>query len=104
MMKIIWSDTAVQHLEDIRTFYEDKSESAAIKICKKILDAADLLCKFPQIGVRESILEESPQDVRSFIVDKQFKIIYYIEGELIRIAAIWCCQQNDNKLKRLFKR
>ncbi len=72
---------------------------AAIKMHNKILDAVEPLLYFPQMAPIESLLEDRDKVYRALVVDK-YKIVYYVENNIIYIAAVWDCRQNTEKLRK----
>jgi len=103
-MKILWLELAEEDLDSIYRFYAEKnSGNFASRIYNQILDAADALIHFPQMGPIEWNLSEKGEEYRSLLVRKYFKIIYFIEDDYIYIAAVWDCRQNPysniNKVK-----
>lgn len=96
-MKILWLEFAEEDLDSIYQFYADNNNKYfANRLYNQILDAADNLIHFPQMGPIEWDLSEKDEEYRSLLVQKYFKIIYFIEGEYIYIAAIWDCRQNPD--------
>ncbi|WP_455638360.1 type II toxin-antitoxin system RelE/ParE family toxin [Parabacteroides sp.] len=93
--EIAWSDNAITLLDDIYEYYCLKSESAAIRLYNKILDSAEPLKTFPQAGPLEPMLKELPDNYRSLVVEKHYKLIYTISPDLIEIHAVWDCRQDD---------
>ena len=103
-MKILWLELAEEDIESIYQFYaEDKSIKAANKIYNDILDATDSLAVFPQKASIEPDVSDDDEEYRSLVVQKHFKIIYFVECDSIYIAAIWDCRRNPqtniNKIK-----
>lgn len=101
-IKLHWSTKAVRDLDKIYSYYSKKSEKSAIELYNAILDAIELLCSFPEMAPLEPLLENNLKPYRGLTVKKHFKIIYYIENNLIHIAVIWDCRQSTKRLKQLF--
>lgn len=101
--EIAWSDNAIALLDEIYDFYCKKSKPAAIRLYNRLLDSTEPLKTFPQAGPSESLLSEFPDDYRSLVVEKHYKLIYTISYDLIKIHAIWDCRQDDWKLKEMFR-
>ena len=97
--RIVWLPVAQRNLKSIYKFISKKSVRAAIKIHNKILDAVEPLLYFPQMAPIESLLEDRDKVYRALVVDK-YKIVYYVENNIIYIAAVWDCRQNTEKLKK----
>lgn len=102
-IKLKWTTKAINDLEKMYEFYSGKSKSAAVRLYNAILDAVDLLTKFPEMAPLEPLLERCKRPYRSLIVNRHFKIIYYIKNNTLYIAAVWDCRQNTSRLKQLFK-
>lgn len=102
--EIAWSDNAITLLDDIYNYYSKKSIKTAICLYNKLLDSAEPLKTFPQVGPIEPLLEEHPENYRSLVVEKHYKLIYTISPTLIEIHAIWDCRQDNWRLKEMFHR
>ncbi|GHT42915.1 hypothetical protein AGMMS49965_15520 [Bacteroidia bacterium] len=99
-MVINWTDRAKQHLRDIYDYYADVAgDNIAGKLAADISNAARPLATFPEMAAREPALIDYPQVFRSLIVRKRYKIIYFVENEIVHIVAVWDCRQNPDKLK-----
>lgn len=100
-MVIDFQPKAENRLKEIHAYYKEKSESAANKILKDIYDAVLPLKNFPQMAAIEPLLSDLPITFRSLIVRSIFKVIYFIdeEKEVINIATIWDCRQDDKRMK-----
>jgi plasmid stabilization system protein ParE len=91
-------------LENIYTFIKLKNEKAAINIHDSILDEVGFLKSFPQIAPIEQAFTDLPKTYRSLVVKNTYKVVYYVEDEIIYIIAVWDCRQNPNKLKKKLKK
>jgi len=54
----------------------------------------------PQIGRKEELLVDRKFEYR-FLVVENYKIIYWIEDNYIKIATVFDCRQNPEKIKKL---
>jgi len=94
-MKLLWLELAEEDLDSIYHFYSsDKSIKAATKLYNDILNAAEKLIDFPHIASIELDLSDEGEEYRSLVVRKHFKIIYFVEVDVVYIAAIRDCRQN----------
>ncbi|GHT56644.1 hypothetical protein FACS189446_8800 [Bacteroidia bacterium] len=91
-------------LENVYAFIKRKSEKAAINIHDSILDEVEFLKSFPQMGPIEQAFTDLPKTYRSLVVKNTYKVVYYVENEIIYIIAIWDCRQNPSKLKSKIKK
>ena len=90
-----------QFLNDIYNYYSLKaSPRIAKKIVNKIVARVEVLLKNPLTGPKEELLNEMPEDIR-YLVENNYKIIYWQENEIITIASVFDCRQNPEKMKKL---
>jgi len=98
-VKVLWSDTALAQLEDIFDYHKTKASlSVARKLVKSIIERTLILESTPFVGRKEHLLLERPFEYR-FIIEKNYKIIYRFNDNLIRIITIFDCRQNPSKLE-----
>lgn len=102
-MKIFWTDIAFYQLQDIFDYYKVKANiRTARKITTKLIDCSLSLENNPKLGRIEELLQGRKEEFR-FLVDGNYKIVYWIDEEqnLIFIASVFDCRQNPEKLKTL---
>jgi len=97
-MKIRFSKNAEKHLDDIFNFICNASERAAVNTYNTILDEIDRLANQPKIASKELLLEEFSHEYRSLVVMKKYKVIYFIDNEIVHISAVWDCRRNLDAL------
>lgn len=105
-MRIIILPLAEADLDEIYTFYAEKSDAVALKVYHAILDEMEILTKFPYIAPVESILEKQQVKVfRSLLAVKgKFRITYFVETDTVFITHIWSCRQNPKRLTNRLKK
>ena len=79
------------------------SERAAIDTYNTILDEIDLLAKQPKMAAIELHLEEFSHEYRSLTVMKNYKVVYFVENEIVHISAVWDCRKNPDILAKEFE-
>jgi plasmid stabilization system protein ParE len=100
-MKVFWTDTARNQLEDIFKYYKEKANLKTSKrLIGKILDRTIQLEKNPFSGTIEPILQNRKFEYR-FLVERHYKIIYWIEDNYVKIASIFDCRQNPIKMNNI---
>ncbi|MDL2256161.1 type II toxin-antitoxin system RelE/ParE family toxin [Parabacteroides sp. OttesenSCG-928-G06] len=98
-MVIQWSDLAATRLEEIALYYKhERSTKAARKVISQIKEATNTLKDFPRIAAIESLLSDHPETFRSLIISDIYKVVYYIDEEIVRIVTIFDCRQNPERL------
>ena len=98
-VKIFWTDLAIDQLEQIFDFYKYKASiDVARKIIMQIIDRTILLEKNPLLGTREPLLTDRKKEYR-YLVEGNYKIIYWIEDNYIKINSVFDCRQNPIKIE-----
>lgn len=98
MIKIIWSDFAIEKLKEIFEYYKSKAgEKVANNLRKQIFKSSKQLINNPELGPIEFYLEKLEQNHR-FLLSGRFKIIYRIEKETIFINDVFDVRQNPDKM------
>ena len=98
-IKIFWSEVAENQIRDIFDYYSFVANpKVADKIVDKILIRVELLRSNSKIGKIEELLEHYPQKFR-YIIEGNYKIIYFIDKNVIIISSVFDCRQSPEKLK-----
>ena len=98
-VKIFWTEFATNQLEQIFDFYKYNANiKTAGKIVVQIVDRTMMLEKNPLIGPKEPLLERRDKEYRYFL-EGNYKIIYFIEENYIKISSIFDCRQNPIKIE-----
>jgi plasmid stabilization system protein ParE len=98
-MNVEISVYAKRQLESIHKFLCNKNEKAAVKTYNSILDGIYRLADFPQMAAIEPLLADFARTYRSLVIKNTYKVVYYIEGDVVYIATVIDCRQNPNKLR-----
>ncbi len=98
-INILWTQTALNNLEDIFEYHKFKASVAvARKLVKKLIKTTILLQNSPELGRKEEWLHHRKFEYR-FIVEGNYKIIYWVENNYIKIAAVFDTRQHLGKIK-----
>ena len=98
-MKIEWSAKAERQVREIFDFHVSAAgEKAARKIVQKIYMRTTLLPNNPRGGGREELLEDRPKGYRRLVVGN-YKIVYYVKGDAVRISAVFDCRRDPARLR-----
>ena len=100
-MRLEWSEEAAEDLETLYYYYSQWNSQGALRIYNEILDGADVLLTFPKAGKVDYRLMGKMHSYRSYVIHKNFELIYYLENEVIYIAAVWSCQRNPERLTQI---
>ena len=100
-IKVYWTQTALNNLEDIFEYHKFKASILiARKLVKNIVNATILLQNSPELGRIEELLRHRKFEYR-FIVEGNYKIIYWIEDNYVKIATVFDTRQHPKKIKNI---
>lgn len=100
-IKIEWSELSERQLTDIYNYYSSEaSPGIAKRIVNKIISRVEILYENPLAGAKEELLTEYPEDFR-YLVEGNYKIIYWKVQKMITVASVFDCRQNPEKMKKL---
>lgn len=84
-MRVRFTRKAVNNLDDIAGYLVERNPSAAQRVREKILEALDILVRFPDAGKRQTT-----EQVRKLVVRKYPYLVYYSvnkdAGEIIILS------------------
>ncbi|HED36959.1 MAG TPA: type II toxin-antitoxin system RelE/ParE family toxin [Ignavibacteria bacterium] len=89
-MKIIWTELAVEKLEEFADYIALDKPSAALKWVRKIQKSVNKLKDFTEAG--RKVPEIKRRDIRE-IIEGNYRLIYRIELGRISILTIRHCSQ-----------
>ncbi|MBX2916065.1 MAG: type II toxin-antitoxin system RelE/ParE family toxin [Cyclobacteriaceae bacterium] len=85
MVKIIWTDFAIEDLRTIHEFISKDSKFYADRFISKLIDRVEQLEKFPRSG---RIVPEFDNDSLRELIEGNYRIIYRLEQDFVGIARI----------------
>ena len=100
-IRIEWSELSERQLKDIFDYYSlQVNEKIARKIINRIIDRVSVLESNPLAGPEEELLRNYPEDFR-YLIESNYKIIYWKNENLITIASVFDCRQNPKKINEI---
>lgn len=103
-MQIEVSKRARQQWLRILVYYNEMGgERAATKLHQKYLQKQKRLLKHPESGFPEPLLRDRKIHYRASIINDYYKVIYYVKGDVLRIAAFWDMRMHPDKLRKTIK-
>ena len=89
-MKVSWSKKAGDALVQTSVYILDKfGPKASEDFLQEVQHVSELLESNPCLGPVEPLLAQKSKPYRSVVLNHLNKIVYYIKGDNIRIAAFW---------------
>lgn len=99
-MNVIWLPIAYQQVKEAINYTElHFGKIAKRKLQQKLKAGEILLADFPQSGIIESLLSHRPENFRSLVINKIYKIVYFIDVNNVVITTLWHCQQDPEHLQ-----
>ena len=100
-MQVKYNKKALQHINSIIDYYlEHFGLQATTNLAHEIDEKVKMLRKYPGIGFPEPLLKSHYIPYKATVVGMYHKIIYYVKGNTLRIAAFWDMRMNPEKLKK----
>jgi plasmid stabilization system protein ParE len=94
-MEIRWEPRALAAVEQAIDYRREVAGKwSALRLKNRIIKTAGRLAAHPQMGPVESNLKGLSHSYRSVVADKNFKLIYRIEGDVVYISALFDCRRN----------
>jgi len=100
-MQIEVSKRAQRQWLRILVYYNEMGGArAATKLHNKYLQKQQRLLKYPESGFPEPLLSDRKIRYRASVINEYYKVIYYIKGDILRIAAFWDMRMHPEKLRK----
>ena len=99
-MRIEWSEASRKDIREIISYVGSSfGGRKALKVLLGIRDTANLLLDFPMMG--KVFVEDSEIDITYHTIpSKLHQIVYFVEGDTIKIVAVWNNRRDIRRLKR----
>jgi len=100
-IKVLWTESALNNLEDIFEYYKYKASlRIARNLVRGLVKSTIQIQNSPNIGKKEELLANRIFEYRYLIVGN-YKIIYWLEDNYIKISTVFDCRQNPEKIKNV---
>lgn len=98
-MQIKLSSIAFIHLQEIiDSHLKYCGKQSAMKLSHQIDDKLRTLTRFPESGAPEELLAGRLTLYRAKLINKRYKMIYHISGDVILVDAFWDMRMDPNSL------
>ena len=103
-MQVVWLNDAKNQLRAIVSYGQITfGELVSIRFTTEIYQTVIRLGSFPRLGKVEPLLKDRKKEYRSLVLHRHYKIIYYIDNDIVFIAALWDTRSNPQKLSSKIK-
>ncbi len=95
--KIVFSDPAIEDLENIVRFIARDNPPVAVHFGAKLIESVRNLAMFPRLG--RVIPEQSDENVRE-IVFKSYRVFYRVndDAQVVEIARFWHAARGEPQI------
>ena len=102
-MHVEFSPRAIEQLTNIiDSHLEYCGERSALKFSATVDEKLNTLMKFPESGFPEPLLKGKAIFYRAKIINKNYKLIYWVEADIIHVSAIWDMRMSPIRLVKMF--
>lgn len=99
-----YSLRARKDMEQIYYYHSQKAgDKIARSIAKRLHNNVALLLNHPNLGYIEPQLEDFPQCFRTLTDVPNYKIIYWVEEDIVKIATIFDCRQRPEMVRYIIQ-
>ena len=84
-MKVIWSNTAIEHLLTLFEQISKDSPLYAQRIIERLIDRSEQIAVFPLMG--REVPEYQVRDIRE-VLEPPFRLIYQLHADQIDVLAV----------------
>jgi addiction module RelE/StbE family toxin len=85
-MRVAWTEQAFLRLAEIEDFIGKDNPPAALKLISRLIEKAEALTKFPQIG--RQVPEVPGGDLRE-LIEGNYRIVYRVRNRVIQIITVF---------------
>jgi toxin ParE1/3/4 len=85
MARLIWTDPALQDLEQIADYIALDDPAAAKRLVRKVFSKAELLQEFPEMC---PVPHDLPESRYRLLVVRPLRIFYRLEGDLVFVVYV----------------
>ena len=104
-MQVIWLDEAKALFKEAISFgMLAFGEKAVIRFVDEVQKTDERLSVFPLLGKIEPSLKGLGQEYRSLVIHRNYKVIYYIDDDIVFIASFWSTRCDPESLRSEIKK
>ena len=95
--KIIFSEPAIDDLENIVRFISKNNQEASARFGGKLIESVRHLAKFPRIG--RVVPEQNDENIRE-IISKPYRIFYRVKDEtqVVEVIRFWHAARGEPEI------
>ena len=101
-MRVQWNNRAIAQRSQIAAYIRQQfGAKRKTRYLQEVRETTQRLKRSPYIGQIDPLFSDRARTYRSVIINGLNKMVYYIEGDIIRIAGFWDTRQEaENKAEQ----
>lgn len=97
-MKVVWDSKARKGRNQVAKYiHRQFGAKRKDEFLVEVRETTKMLKIHPNLGSIDPLFDARPKTYRSIIINGLSKMVYFIDDDLIYIAAFWDCRQEPNK-------
>lgn len=97
-MRVIWHPQAEDALDQVANYVREQFGAKRMKVfLKEVRSTTKMLSHSPNIGPIDPLFDDRPIAYRYVIINNLSKMVYYIDDDVIYIAAFWDTRREPKK-------
>ena len=98
-MRIEITDFAKSSYREISSYIQERfGITTFLKFEREVKETGNALVRFPNLGKLEPLLSHRPHGMRSIVIGRLTKMIYYIEDDVIYVVDFWSTRRDPDVL------
>jgi len=98
-MRIHWEDKAEWNLHQIEDYiFERFGPDSMEQFIDDVEQTVRMLMRYPNSGKIDPLFADRSITYRSVVISGLSKLVYYVEDDVIHIAAFWDCRREPDTL------
>ena len=97
-MKVEWTDLAIRQKNQVADYIRRRfGFKRKKKFAQEVDQAVNMVLRNPNIGPIDPLFDDRPIAYRYVIINSLSKMVYYIDDDVIYIAAFWDTRREPKK-------
>ena len=97
-MRIEWTYLADRQRDQVANYIRKQFGAKRMKVfLKEVRSTTKMLSRNPNIGPIDPLFEDRPIAYRYVIINNLSKLVYYIDDDIIYVAAFWDTRREPKK-------
>jgi toxin ParE1/3/4 len=85
-MRVVWTEQAFLRLAEIEDFISIDNPPAAIRLIARLMEKAEALVEFPQMGRQ---VPEAPGSNLRELIEGNYRIVYRVQHRVVEIITVF---------------